>query len=323
MKKIAVFCGGYSSEWEISLKSAQTIADNFPSGYEVFKVIVQKDLWQVEVNGKRVPFSIDAMGYTLNDSLVVPDAAIVYIHGDPGENGKLQALLEMKGIPYLNSGPLASSLSFDKWYCNQFLKGFGIKVAESVLLTNFEELNADELIKKLEIPMFVKPADSGSSFGISKVKTREELVPAFEKAFAEGGTVVAEAFLDGTEVTCGVYRGRGGVYALPLTEIASENEFFDYEAKYLGKSSEITPARVSDEIRKEVQKQAKYIYQLLNLRSVARIDFMVVNGVPYVIEVNTTPGFSPASIVPQMLACDGISISDFWAEILEVELLNR
>ncbi len=323
MKKIAIFCGGYSSEWEISLKSAQTIAENFPSGHEVFKVIVQKDLWQVEVNGKRVPFSIDTMGYTLNDSLVVPDAAIVYIHGDPGENGKLQALLEMKGIPYLNSGPLASSLSFDKWYCNQFLKGFGIKVAESVLLTNFEELNADELIKKLEIPMFVKPADSGSSFGISKVKTREELVPAFEKAFAEGGTVVAEAFLDGTEVTCGVYRGRDGVYALPLTEIASENEFFDYEAKYLGKSSEITPARVSDEIRKEVQKQAKYIYQLLNLRSVARIDFMVVNGVPYVIEVNTTPGFSPASIVPQMLACDGISISDFWAEILEVELLNR
>lgn len=322
MKKIAIFCGGYSSEWEISLKSAQTIADNFPSDYEVFKVIVNKEQWQAEVNGVQIPFSIDQMGYTLDHSLIVPDLAIVYIHGDPGENGKLQALLEIKGIPYLNSGLLASALSFDKWYCNQFLKGFGIKVAASVLLTSIDEVNVDALIKELGLPIFVKPADSGSSFGISKVKTREEVIPAFEKAFIEGGTVVAEAFLDGTEVTCGVYRGRNGVHALPLTEIASENEFFDYEAKYLGKSNEITPARVSDEIQIEVQKQAKFIYQLLNLRSIARIDFMVVNGMPYVIEVNTTPGFSPASIVPQMLACEGIAISDFWAEILEVELLG-
>jgi D-alanine-D-alanine ligase len=155
------------------------------------------------------------------------------------------------------------------------------------------------------------------------VKSKEEIIPAFEKAFAEGGTVVAESFLEGTEVTCGVYRGPGGVCALPLTEIASENEFFDYEAKYLGKSQEITPARVSDEVRKEVQQQAKYIYQLLQLRSIARIDFMVVNGVPHVIEVNTTPGFSPASIVPQMIACEGKSLKEFWADILEVELLSR
>ena len=155
------------------------------------------------------------------------------------------------------------------------------------------------------------------------MKTEEELTPAIDKAFREGGTVVAEAFLDGIEVTCGVYRGRDGVRALPLTEISSENEFFDYEAKYFGKSKEITPARIADDIRYEVQNQAKYIYGLLNLRSVARIDFMIVEGIPYVIEVNTTPGFSPASIVPQMLAFEGTSIMDFWTEIIEIELLNR
>jgi len=323
MKKIAIFCAGFSSEWEISVKSAQTIQDHFPAGYEVFKVHVQKEGWQAEIEGKRFPFFIDSMSFSHEGSVIVPDAAIVYIHGDPGENGKLQALLEMKGIPYVNSGPLASALSFDKWFCNQFLKGFGIKVAESSLLTTIQEVLPGELIQKIGLPMFVKPADSGSSFGISKVKTAEEVLPAFEKAFAEGGTVVAEAFLDGTEVTCGVFRGRAGVQALPLTEIASENEFFDYEAKYLGKSSEITPARVTEEVKNEVQKQAKFIYQLLNLRSISRIDFMVVKGIPHVIEVNTTPGFSPASIVPQMIACEGRSISDFWAEILEVELLNR
>jgi thiol:disulfide interchange protein DsbD len=202
----------------------------------------------------------------------------------------------------------------------QFLKGFGIKVANSVFLSKDDQLDAKDLVIKLGLPIFVKPSDSGSSYGISKVKSTEEVLPAFQKAFGEGDTVVAESFLDGVEVTCGVFRRKDGVYALPLTEIASENEFFDYDAKYLGKSSEITPARVDDVVRNEVQRQAKYIYQLLRLRSIARIDFMIVNGVPHVIEVNTTPGFSPASIVPQMLACDGITIQDFWKEILEVEL---
>ena len=165
----------------------------------------------------------------------------------------------------------------------------------------------------------MKPADSGSSFGISKAKTIEEIEPAMKAAFKEGKTVVVESFLNGTEVTCGVYRGINGVFALPLTEIASDNEFFDYEAKYLGKSQEITPARISDELKEKIQIQAKYIYDLLQLRSISRIDFMVVDNIPHVIEVNTTPGFSPASIVPQMLACAGISVTNFWKDILEVE----
>lgn len=323
MKQIAIFCGGYSSEWEISLKSAETIAANFPEGYSVYKVVVSREDWTAEIAGERLVFSRDKMGVFKDGKFISPDAAIVYIHGDPGENGKLQAMLEMSGIPYVNSGPLASALSFDKWYCNQFLKGFGIKVAKSIFLRSYDEVDPKELVEKLGLPMFVKPSDSGSSFGISKVKAENELMPAFEKAFNEGGTVVAESFLKGTEVTCGVYRSKDGIHALPLTEIASENEFFDYDAKYNGKSQEITPARVSDEVRKEVQGQAKFIYQLLQLRSIARIDFMVVDGMPNVIEVNTTPGFSPASIVPQMIACEGKSLKEFWSEILEVELLNR
>jgi D-alanine-D-alanine ligase len=242
------------------------------------------------------------------------------VHGNPGENGKLQAFLEMKGIPCINSSALASELSFDKWYCNQFLKGFGVFVAKSLFLTSKTDFTIDQIVAELGLPLFVKPSDSGSSYGISKVKTKEELAPAIEFAFNEGNTIVIESFLDGTEVTCGVYRKPSGVYALPLTEIASENDFFDYEAKYLGKSQEITPARVSEEIKIEVQTIAKRIYQLLQLKSISRIDFMIVNNVPHVIEVNTTPGFSPASIVPQMIACDGNTIKEFWTEIFSVEV---
>jgi D-alanine-D-alanine ligase len=319
MKTVGIFCGGFSSEWEISLKSAQTIQDNFPKEFSTVKIVVDKDNWKAFIGEDTFIFDLNTMTFN-NGKLTKIDIGIVYIHGDPGENGKIQALLEMKNIPYLNSGPLASALSFDKWYCNQFLKGFGINVAKSLFLTDVNHFTPENIINELALPVFVKPSDSGSSYGISKVKTQDEMLPALEKAFKEGRTVVVESFLDGIEVTCGVYRRKKGVYALPLTEIASENEFFDYEAKYLGKSQEITPARVEDAIKVEVQKQAKYIYELLQLKSIARIDFMIVNGVPYVIEVNTTPGFSSASIVPQMIKCDGGNIHDFWKEIIDVEL---
>jgi len=319
MKTIGIICGGFSSEWEISLKSAQTIQDHFPKEYNTVKIIVDHVGWNVRINEHDLPFDLNTMTY--NDNGVCSlDAAIVYVHGDPGENGKIQAFLEMKNIPYINSGPLASALSFDKWYCNQFLKGFDLKVAESLFLTHRNQFSTQQIVDKLGLPVFVKPSDSGSSYGISKVKKIEDMDAALDKAFVEGRTVVIESFLDGTEVTCGVYRRKSGVYALPLTEIASENEFFDYEAKYLGESREITPARIPDQVRDKVQEQSKLIYNLLQLRSIARIDFMIVNNEPCVIEVNTTPGFSPASIVPQMIKVDGGTIHDFWKEIVELEL---
>ncbi|MFN5912639.1 MAG: D-alanine--D-alanine ligase [Bacteroidota bacterium] len=319
---IAVICGGYSSEFDISVKSAKTIVENFPEGFNAVMVVLDKSGWKVVIEGEELDFDIRTMTFTQGTAKQI-DAAIVYIHGDPGENGKVQAFLEIQGIPYINSGPLASALSFDKWYCNQFLSRFGIPVADSVFLRERSQMKAEDIVDRLGLPLFVKPSDSGSSYGISKVKSIDEMEPALNKAFLEGRSVVVESFLKGTEVTCGVYRKLTGIHALPLTEIATENEFFDYEAKYLGKSKEITPARVSDDVREKIQQRARYIYELLNLRSIARIDFMVVAEEPFVIEVNTTPGFSAASIVPQMIRYEGRSIRDFWQDILDAELISK
>jgi D-alanine-D-alanine ligase len=303
MKRIGLICGGFSSEYNISIKSAQTIQNHFPAHLECVLIQISRADWQerLKLEGKI-------------------DAAIVYTHRDPRQNRKIQAYLDMLQIPYINSGVLASALSFDKWYCNQFLKGFGFEVAKSQLFHFGAQIDATALVADLGLPIFVKPSDSGSSFGISKVKSVDDVQTAFETAFKEGRDVVAEAFLDGTEVTCGVYRSQDGLVALPLTEIVSETEFFDYAAKYDGKSKEITPARINDSVTLAVQSQAKKIYDLMGLRAIARIDFMVVNGTPHVIEVNTTPGFSPASIVPQMLRVAQIGIQDFWTSIIQVEL---
>lgn len=303
MKRIGLICGGFSSEYDISIKSAQTIQEHFPAHLACIRIEINRDNWQQEL--------LKAKDL---------DAALIYTHGDPGENGKIQAFLDMLGIPYVNSGMLASALSFDKWYCNQFLKGFGFSVAKSALYHRGDQIDAARLVEELGLPLFVKPADSGSSFGISKVKSLDEVQAAFDLAFKEGRSVVAEAFLNGIELTCGVYRGTESLVALPLTEIVSETEFFDYAAKYNGKSQEITPARVEHALAEKVQARAKGIYEILGLKGIARIDFMLVENQPYVIEVNTTPGFSPASIVPQMLSTAGISIQEFWRQIIKVEL---
>jgi len=321
MKNIGVICGGFSSEFDISVKSGRNIQENLPDDYKGFLILLRKEGWTVQMEGEEIMLDSKLMSFEHRGERIFLDAAIVYIHGDPGEDGKVQAYLDMIDFPYVNSGPLASQLSFDKWYCNQFLKGFGVQVAQSEYLTDStKSINAKAIADKLGLPIFVKPCDSGSSYGISKVHTVEELPQAINAAFEEGETVVLEAFLAGTEVTCGVYRNKEGIQALPLTEIVSDNDFFDFKAKYQGESQEITPARVSETVTTEVQRVAKEIYQLLNLRSVARIDFMLVDDVPHVIEVNTTPGFSNESIVPKMIAAANMSTKEFWQQILEVEL---
>lgn len=319
-KTLGIFCGGFSSEFEISMKSARNIAKNFPSEYKTYLIVVSNANWFAVHNEENYPFHKEDLSIQYGSERINLDLGLVYIHGEPGENGKIQALLDLHRIPYLNSGVLASSLSFDKWYCNQFLKTFGFKVASSVRLIKDQKYNASEIMEKLGLPVFVKPCDSGSSYGISKVNKSEELTPAINVAFSEGSSLVIESFLKGVEVTCGVYRNNTELVALPLTEIVSENEFFDYDAKYNGKSQEITPARISDENKNKIQASAKEIYELLNLRSIARIDFMLVEDVPYVIEVNTTPGFSDASIVPKMLETANISVGEFWRQILNTEL---
>lgn len=321
MVNVGIFCGGYSSEFEISILSATTILNNLPKEeYNAFLVRVTREGWFAKYGEEEAEVSPIDFSFTLKSGeKITIELAHIYIHGDPGENGKLQAYFEMKQLPFINSNALSSQLSFDKWFCNQFLKGFNISVADSVLLLQGEKYFAEKIGEQLGFPLFVKPSDSGSSYGISKVYTLEDLPKAIEEAFAEGNTVVCEAFLKGTEVTCGVYRNEKGTHALPCVEIVSESDFFDYEAKYLGKSKEICPARISDDLTKEVQKMTIKIYQLLQMRSLARVDFMIVDNQPYVIEVNSTPGFSTESLVPKMLKEEKIEIGDFWKEIYSFE----
>ncbi|MBU2019425.1 MAG: D-alanine--D-alanine ligase [Bacteroidetes bacterium] len=320
MKNIGIFCGGFSSEFDISIKSANTILASLPQKYNAFLIIVKRGDWRVQLDGESLPLDLNDLSFETKTGKEKVEVGLVYIHGNPGENGKIQAFLEMKNIPCINSGALASELSFDKWFCNQFIRGFDINVAKSLLFRKGDLWNSDQIVNELGLPLFVKPSDSGSSFGISKVNVIGELPNAMNKAFAEGETVVLESFLNGTELTCGVYRSVNGEHALPITEIVAESDFFDYDAKYLGKSQEITPARIGKRETELVQATAIKIYQLLRLRSIARIDFMLVEGIPFVIEVNTTPGFSEASIVPKMLGVEGKSLKDFWSEILEVEM---
>lgn len=319
--KIGIICGGFSSEFEISLKSATTIHNNLPDGFDPYLVVLSANGWFVKIEEEHIDFDPMSFSFVLEGEKIELDAAIVYIHGDPGENGKVQAFLELIGKPYVNSGPLASELSFDKWYCNQFLRGFDVPVAKSIYLRKGEDLpSINSVTSELGLPVFVKPCDSGSSYGIAKVNEEDQLKPAIKAAFEEGDSVVIEGFLKGTEVTCAVYNTLEGMVALPPTEIVSHTEFFDFEAKYKGLSDEITPARISDELTTSVQAMAKKIYQLMQLRSVARIDFMIVNDVPHVIEVNTTPGFSAESIVPKMIKVDGKTITQVWNDILTYEL---
>lgn len=321
MQQVAIICGGFSSEFDISVLSGTNIQKNFPEEFIARLVFLRRSGWSVKVGEEEVALNPSDFSFVLDGKTERFDFAIVYIHGDPGENGKVQAYLEMINLPYVNSGPLASQLSFDKWYCNQFLKGFDIPVADSIYLINpKEEVNPAEIVRQLGLPVFVKPCDSGSSYGIAKVESAEELPTAIHNAFQEGKTVVIERFLKGTEVTCGVYRTKEGIRALPLTEIVSKKAFFDYEAKYKGLSDEITPARIPADQTEKVQSLARKIYALLQLRSIARIDFMVVDGNPFVIEVNTTPGFSNESIVPKMITAEGKTTRQFWKEILDVEL---
>ncbi len=321
MKNVAILYGGFSSEFEISKKSAQVIYKHAPSNYNFYLVEVTPEGWNVKVENETLPVNLTTLSFDWKNETVQIDVAHVYIHGNPGENGKIQAFLDMKGIPYINSSALSSEISFDKWFCNQFLKGLGFSVANSILLTE-NKVSITEAVEQLNLPIFVKPTDSGSSYGISKVKQANELQHAIDLAFKEGKTVVLESFLKGREFTCAVYQDKNGTHALPITEIICETEFFDFEAKYSGTTQEITPAKLEDHLVKQIQEISKKVYQTLQLNSIARIDFMLCNDAPFIIEVNTTPGFTEASLVPQMLSVEGIKIADFWSTIYAY-ILNK
>ena len=311
MKKVAVIEGGYSKEKAISIKSAQTVFENLDrTKFAPTRLIIDEKEWTAYDDDGRYTIDKNDFSFTKNGQKETFEYAFIVIHGTPGEDGKLQGYLDMLGIPYNTSSAAITALTFQKFHCNQFLKTYGIKVPEAVLIKPGDKINEKEIIEKVKLPCFVKPTDGGSSFGITKVKTDDELFPAIKKAFETGTEVIVEENIEGREVTCGVYMDNREIKALPITEIISENEYFDYNAKYNGKSKEITPADLDEEIANKIKALTEEIYGILGMRGIVRMDYILIkNEAPFLIEINSVPGMSKESIIPQMAKVDNIELS--------------
>ncbi|MDD5183912.1 MAG: D-alanine--D-alanine ligase [Paludibacter sp.] len=321
-KNIAIVAGGDSSEVVVSLKSAAGLYSFMDKErYNIFIVTIVGLIWQVEWSDtEKIALDKNDFSFSRNGEKTVFDFAYITIHGTPGENGILQGYFDLIHIPYSSCGVLSSALTFNKFMCNQYLKGFGVKVAESILLRSGKSISNLEVIDKTGLPCFVKPNVGGSSFGVTKVKTQDELQPAIAKAFSEGKEVLIEAFMAGTELTCGVYKTSRKSVVFPITEVVSHNEFFDFDAKYKGESEEITPARINDSLTDRVQKLTSAIYDILDCKGIVRIDYIITEGdVINLLEVNTTPGMTATSFIPQQVAAAGLDIKDVMTDIIENE----
>ena len=326
-KKVAIVAGGYSSEFGVSLNSAKglrTFID--PERYEVFVVLITKDRWFVQWDEKtEIPIDKDDFGFIQAGQKVHFDFAYITIHGTPGENGLLQGYFDMLDIPYSSCGVLTSALTFNKYFCNQFLKNFGVKTAEFVYLHKGEQWDSATIQSKLGLPVFVKPNDSGSSFGVTKVTLADQLQKAIETAFKEGTGVLVERFMPGTEVTCGCYKIKDKATVLPVTEVISKSDFFDFNAKYsVGGAEEITPARISPHLIEEIQTLTSNIYDWIEAKGIIRIDYIISpEGEVRMLEVNTTPGMTFTSFIPQQIKAAGLNIKDVFTEIIENELNKK
>ncbi|WP_313504026.1 D-alanine--D-alanine ligase [Kaistella carnis] len=325
-KNVAVVMGGYSDEYKVSLKSGQLIYDSLDRDlYNVYKVVILKDEWYfLDDRGEKA--AVDKADFTVSLSSgfeVKFDVCFNIIHGRPGENGELQAYWNTVGQKYTGCDFYQSALTFNKKDTLAVLSKYGIPSAKSIYLRHGEEIDEDHIIQELGLPLFVKPNQSGSSLGISKVKEASELKSALEFAFAEDEEILIESFLDGMEVSVGVVDFNNETIVLGITEIVSHKEFFDYEAKYEGASEEITPARIDDETRKRVEEISKRAYNALGMSGFSRSEFIIMNGIPYMLEMNTNPGFSPASILPQQAKIYGISIKDLCGNEVEKALAKK
>lgn len=322
MKNIAIIMGGYSSEFEISLKSGNVVYQFLDkTKYKGFRVHILKDKWvYVDDNDNEFPVDKNDFSVVAGGDKIIFDAVFNAIHGTPGEDGLLQAYFELLGIPQSSCDYYQAALTFNKRDLLSVLKPYGIKSATSYYLNKGEEINTAEIVERVGLPCFVKPNKSGSSFGISKVKTADELPIAIEVAYKEDNEIIIESFLDGTEVSVGVINYQGTITVLPITEIVSENDFFDYEAKYLGKSQEITPARISAELTEKVSGVAKRAYEILKMKGFSRSEFIIVNDEPYMLEMNTIPGLTTESLIPQQAKEAGISLEDLFTNAIELAL---
>ena len=322
-KNVAVVMGGFSDEYKVSLKSGQLIFDSLDRDlYHVYKVVILKEGWYfLDENEERIELNKGDFSVNLkNGEILKFDVCFNIIHGTPGENGILQAYWDAVGQKYTGCDFYQSALTFNKKDTLAVLSKYGIPSAKSVYLRKGDPIDEEKIISELQLPLFVKPNQSGSSLGISKVKEKSELAAAIEFAFKEDDEILIESFLDGMEVSVGVLDYQGETIVLGITEIIPEKEFFDYEAKYEGASQEITPARLDDKTREKVEKIAKHAYNSLGMSGFSRSEFIIMNGTPYMLEMNTNPGFSPASILPQQAKIYGISIKDLCGNEVEKAL---
>ena len=353
-RNIAIIAGGDSSEYEVSLRSAAGIESFLADQkqYTTTIVLLRGNDWKAQIKSQEpgaknqdewAEIDKNDFSYTYNGVKHTFDFAYITIHGTPGENGVLQGYLDMIGLPYSCCGVLAAAMTFNKYTCNHYLKGFGVKVAESVLLRKEairrlgDEAIGEDIVAQVGLPCFIKTNVGGSSFGVTKVKTMEEVKPAIEKAFAEGDEVICEAFMKGIEITCGAYKTKNKAVAFPITEVVTSNEFFDYDAKYNGQVDEITPARIPDEVRDAVQAMTLKIYDILGCKGIIRVDYILTSledgtkclqdGCAYsleakgmeinLLEVNTTPGMTATSFIPQQVRAAGLNIGEVLSEIIE------
>ena len=321
-RTIAIVCGGDSSEHDVSLRSAQGIYSFFDKDrYQVYIVDIKGLDWHVELpDGTTTKIDRNDFSFQEDGKKKTFDYAYITIHGTPGENGLLQGYFDLIGMPYSTSSVLVEALTFDKFVLNQYLRGYGVSVAESLLIRKgYEELvSDDEIEERIGMPCFVKPAADGSSFGVSKVKNKDQLAPAIRKAMMESPEVMVESFLDGTEITQGIYKTSEKTVLFPITEVVTNNEFFDYDAKYNGQVKEITPARLSEELAKRVGKITSHIYDILHCNGIIRIDYIISKeGKISMLEVNTTPGMTATSFIPQQVRAAGLTMADVLADIVE------
>ncbi|WP_031427837.1 D-alanine--D-alanine ligase [Flavimarina sp. Hel_I_48] len=317
-KNIAIVMGGYSSEAQISLKSGRTVFENLDRTiYEPYAVEILRDSWHcVLADGSKIAINKADFSIEIDSKTIFFDAVFNTIHGTPGENGLFQAYLELLDIPQTASDFYQAALTFNKRDCISALKPYGIKTATNYYLNQGDVIDEKAIVERVGLPCFVKANRAGSSFGISKVYEAENLKDAIAISFKEDNEVIIESFLEGTEVSIGVVEYEGQVMALPATEIVSENDFFDYDAKYEGKSQEITPARISEIQAQALKQQAETIFKVLKLKGITRAEFIFHNGEPHFLEINTTPGLTPASLIPQQAKVAGISLQDLFGEMI-------
>lgn len=320
-KNIAIVMGGYSSEVEISLKSGEVVFNSLDAKkYALYKVYILKEKWVVIHNKKEYQVIKDDFSVIINQEHIQFDCVFNAIHGEPGENGVLIAYFDLIGMNHTSAPFYQMALAFNKRDTLSVVKEYGIPTAISFHMHQRDEIVTDKIIKKVGLPCFVKPNRAGSSFGISKVYEEENLKAAIEKACQEDEEILIESFLDGTEVSVGVIEYQGKLTVLPITEIVSENDFFDYEAKYEGKSQEITPARISAAEKEKVVSLATKVYQVLNMKGFSRSEFIIVDGAPYFLEINTVPGMTKESLLPQQAKEASISLTDLFDNAIQMAL---